>query len=72
MKNRPSQLIIALLVPVAMSCNPSTPNMETELLPEQVNCGANRFNAFVSPDESFVIVPAAGMEDAYDGVDYYS
>jgi hypothetical protein len=44
---------------------------EPELLPKQVNCGANRFNAFVSPDENFVIVPAAGMEDAYDGVDYY-
>ncbi|MCK5134798.1 MAG: PD40 domain-containing protein [Bacteroidales bacterium] len=44
---------------------------EPELLPEQVNCGTNRFNAFVSPDESYMIVPAAGMEDAYDGVDYY-
>jgi hypothetical protein len=44
---------------------------EPELLPRQVNCGANRFNAFVSPGEDFMIVPAAGMEDAYDGVDYY-
>jgi len=42
-----------------------------ELLPEQVNCGTNRFNAFVAPDESYMIVPAAGMADAYDGVDYY-
>ncbi len=44
---------------------------EPELLPRQVNCGTNRFNAFIAPDESFIIVPAAGMEDAYDGVDYY-
>ena len=42
-----------------------------ELLPGQVNCGTNRFNAFVAPDESYMIVPAAGMADAYDGVDYY-
>ena len=44
---------------------------EPELLPEQVNCGTNRFNAFVALDESYMIVPAMGMPDAYDGVDYY-
>jgi len=44
---------------------------EPELLPEQVNCGSNRFNAFISPDENYIIVPAVGMEDAFDGVDYY-
>jgi len=44
---------------------------EPELLPEEVNCGTNRFNAFVAPDESYMIVPAAGMSDAFDGVDYY-
>lgn len=44
---------------------------EPEKLPEQVNCGTNRFNAFVAFDESYVIVPAAGMEDALGGVDYY-
>lgn len=44
---------------------------QPELLPEQVNCGSNRFNAFISPDESFMIVPATGMSDAFDGVDYY-
>jgi hypothetical protein len=44
---------------------------EPELLPEQVNCGTNRFNAFVAPDESYMIVPAAGMADTHDGVDYY-
>lgn len=45
--------------------------MEPELLPGQVNCGTNRFNAFISTDESYIIVPVAGMEDAFDGVDYY-
>jgi hypothetical protein len=44
---------------------------EPELLPSQVNCGSNRYNAFVAPDESYLIVPAVGMPDAYDGVDYY-
>jgi hypothetical protein len=44
---------------------------EPELLPAQVNCGSNRFNAFVSPDEGYIIVPAVGMAGAYDGVDYY-
>jgi hypothetical protein len=44
---------------------------EPELLPGQVNCGTNRYNAFISPDESYIIVPAVGMPDAYDGVDYY-
>lgn len=44
---------------------------EPELLPRQVNCGTNRFNAFIAPDESYIIVPAVGMEDAFDGVDYY-
>ena len=44
---------------------------EAELLPEQVNCGTNRFNAYIAPDESYLIVPAVGMPDSYDGVDYY-
>ncbi len=42
-----------------------------EKLPKQVNCGKNRFNAFVAPDESYVIVPVVGMEDGLGGVDYY-
>ncbi len=44
---------------------------EPELLPEQVNCGSNRFNVYVSRNEDFVIIPAIGMEDSYGGVDYY-
>ena len=42
-----------------------------EKLPEQVNCGRNRFNAFISPDESFIIIPALGVEKDVTGVSYY-
>lgn len=44
---------------------------EPEQLPEQVNCGLSTFNAFVAHDESYVIVPAYGMEDTYGATDYY-
>jgi len=44
---------------------------EPEKLPEQVNCGASRFNAYIAPDESYIIVPAVGMEDTFGGTDYY-
>jgi len=44
---------------------------EPVMLPEQVNCGVNRFNAFADPDEEYLIVPVAGMTDSFDGVDYY-
>ncbi len=44
---------------------------EPELLPAQVNLGANRFNVFVAPDESFVIVPAIGGPESLGGADYY-
>jgi len=42
-----------------------------EKLPKQVNCGTNRFNAYVAPDESYVVVPAVGIEGGLGGVDYY-
>ena len=42
-----------------------------ELLPDQVNCGTNRFNAFVSPDHTYAIIPAMGVEGAFDQVDYF-
>ena len=45
--------------------------IEPELLGPEVNCGSNRFNVFVAPDESFAIVPAVGREDGLGGVDYY-
>ncbi|MDF1547870.1 MAG: hypothetical protein P1P88_08600, partial [Bacteroidales bacterium] len=44
---------------------------EPEKLPEQVNCGTNRFNACISRDENFILVPAMGMENTLGGVDYY-
>ncbi len=44
---------------------------EAEMLGPEVNCGTNRFNAYVAPDEAFMIVPAVGREDALGPVDYY-
>lgn len=44
---------------------------EPEKLPPQVNCGASQYNAFVAPDESYLIVPAAGRKDSLGGTDYY-
>lgn len=44
---------------------------EPEELPAQVNCGTTRFNAFIAPDESYIIVPAVGREDSRGGVDYF-
>ncbi len=44
---------------------------EPELLPEEINAGRGRFHSFVAPDESYVIVPVAGLEDSRGGVDYY-
>ena len=44
---------------------------EPERLGPEVNCGSNRFNVYVSPDETFAIVPAMGREDSLGGVDYY-
>jgi len=40
-------------------------------LPKQINCGADRFNAFVAPDESFVLISAVGVEEDIRGVNYY-
>jgi hypothetical protein len=45
--------------------------MTPEKLPKQVNCGINRFNAYVAPDESYMVVPAVGIKDGMGGVDYY-
>lgn len=44
---------------------------EPEILPPQVNCGTNRFNVFVAPNETFAIVPAVGRDDSLGGADYY-
>ena len=42
-----------------------------EKLPSQVNSGRSQFNAFVAPDESYVIVPTDGRPDSIGGCDYY-
>ncbi len=44
---------------------------ESELLPESVNCGTTRYNTFIAPDESYIIVPAVGTSDSRGGADYY-
>ena len=43
---------------------------EPEKLPQQVNCGTSHFNAFVAPDESYLIVPIYGLEDSLGSTDY--
>lgn len=42
-----------------------------EILPEQVNTGQTRFNAFISPDESYIIVCVFGRKDTKGSTDYY-
>lgn len=44
---------------------------EPEKLGPEVNCGTNRYNAFIDPQERIIIVPAVGMEDSFGGTDYY-
>lgn len=44
---------------------------EPEKLGPEVNSGASRYNAFVAPDESYLIVPVFGREDSLGGTDYY-
>jgi Tol biopolymer transport system component len=44
---------------------------EPEKLPMNINGGRARFNALISPDESFIIVPTFGLTDSYGATDYY-
>ncbi len=44
---------------------------EPERLGPQVNSTTAQFNAFIAPDESYIIVPVFGREDSRGGVDYY-
>jgi len=44
---------------------------EAEKLPAQVNAGQTRFNAFIAPDESYIIVPVYGRKDSLGVTDYY-
>jgi hypothetical protein len=45
--------------------------LEAERLPDNVNCGKTQFNAFVAPDESYLIVSVYGREDSIGSIDYY-
>lgn len=44
---------------------------EPEELGPEVNSGQTQFNAFIAPDESYLVVPVWGREDSLGGVDYY-
>jgi len=44
---------------------------EPEKLPPQVNSGVTQYNAFVDPDEKYLIVPVNGRKDSFGGTDYY-
>jgi hypothetical protein len=44
---------------------------EPEVLPAAINAGATRFNAFVDPDERYVIVCVAGHPENLGQVDYW-
>lgn len=45
--------------------------MEPEKLPENVNTTQAQFNAFIAPDESYLIIPVWGRKDSLGGSDYY-
>jgi Periplasmic component of the Tol biopolymer transport system len=44
---------------------------QPEKLGANVNMGEARFNSFIAPDESFIIVPSIGMPDSFGKTDYY-
>jgi Tol biopolymer transport system component len=44
---------------------------EAERLPPQVNSTQSQYNAFIAPDESYLIVPVSGRDDSRGGTDYY-
>ena len=44
---------------------------EPELLPPQVNAGLARYNAFVDPDERFLILGVVGGPGSFGGTDHY-
>jgi len=44
---------------------------EPERLPSEVNGGRMHYNAFIAPDESFLILTITGREDCLGGEDYY-
>jgi len=44
---------------------------EPERLPVEVNSGETHFNAFVAPDESYIVLGVQGREDGIGPADYY-
>lgn len=40
-------------------------------LPAEINCGTDRYNAYIAPDESFIVIPAEGVEENIYGSNYY-
>jgi len=44
---------------------------EPERLGPEVNSTSNQFNAFISPDESYLILSTGGRDDSLGGTDYY-
>lgn len=42
-----------------------------ERLPDNVNSGKTQFNAFVAPDESYLILSVFGRDDSLGSIDYY-
>ena len=42
-----------------------------EKLDSNVNSTQNQFNAFIAPDESYLIVPTFGRKDSHGSTDYY-
>lgn len=44
---------------------------EPEELGSEVNSGQTQFNAFIAPDESYLVVCVWGRDDSLGGVDYY-
>ena len=44
---------------------------ESEKLGPNVNSGRAEFNAFIAPDESYLLVCVAGRQDAVGSIDYY-
>ena len=46
-------------------------HQQPERLGPGVNATPNQFNAFIAPDESYLILCTGGLEDSYGGTDYY-
>jgi hypothetical protein len=45
--------------------------VEPQKLPAEVNSTTQQFNAFIAPDEGYLILGVSGREDSYGGTDYY-